>query len=388
MNKKDIKSKDKKKTLVEKAQMLKDRVIANANAFADRLLNNAIAKETQEKEWQEKKAQIKAEADKKRKELAIAKREAKATQKLAMNKTIPTEISDKDKVAQKRAIVGMDKARKHMADKDEAKANRTPTRLKLTKEERQARAQIRATRVFKAKTELSQKMEEAHTTKEQRTEARKKVLVFATQKFKDEVKRQQSEKAADPKAAAERKTKRIKNEQTRIEMLIKKRVERLEKKQAVELSQKQKTVKIMEQFKIAQVARNEKKSQKRAMYLTKGGSKIPKVKNKAEVRPIVPTTAKKEDLAYRYILRTQYLEEYLTTGDRVGTITCLPSKLNEIVKYGFNKEMGRKGSDKLVGYFVYDSRDPEVCILEMVNSNFREINGVTTTRMNSEAIAA
>ena len=43
-----------------------------------------------------------------------------------------------------------------------------------------------------------------------------------------------------------------------------------------------------------------------------------------------------------------------------------------------------KESDNLVGIFIYDSDNPEVCVMEMVNSKYREIDGVTTTRMNLE----
>lgn len=47
-----------------------------------------------------------------------------------------------------------------------------------------------------------------------------------------------------------------------------------------------------------------------------------------------------------------------------------------------------KESDNLIGIFIYDSDNPEVCVMEMVNSKYREIDGVTTTRMNQEKQAA
>ena len=147
----------------------------------------------------------------------------------------------------------------------------------------------------------------------------------------------------------------------------------MEKLQRVELTQKQKTLKDLEHFKLAQERRNKKKLERRQMYLSKGGIQLPKVKNKVEIRPIVEQPKKQDSSKHRYIVRTQYIDQPSLTGDRVGAIVCLPDKLKDIVE-----------SDKVVGYFIYDSDNPEVCIMEMVNSKYREIDGVTITRLQKQ----
>lgn len=195
--------------------------------------------------------------------------------------------------------------------------------------------------------------------------------------------KQASEIAADPKAYQVRQEKRKKSEQERLNMLAEKRKARMDKLQQVELTQKQKTLKDLEHFKLAQERRNEKKLQRRQMYLSKDGIQLPKVKNKVEVRPIVEQPKKQDSSKHRYIVRTQYIDQPSLTGDRVGAIVCLPDKLKDIVKYSFNKMM-EKESDKVVGYFIYDSDNPEVCIMEMVNSKYREIDGVTITRLQKQ----
>ena len=195
--------------------------------------------------------------------------------------------------------------------------------------------------------------------------------------------KQASEIAADPKAYQVRQEKRKKSEQERLNMLAEKRKARMDKLQQVELTQKQKTLKDLEHFKLAQERRNEKKLQRRQMYLSKGGIQLPKVKNKVEIRPIVEQPKKQDSSKHRYIVRTQYIDQPSLTGDRVGAIVCLPDKLKDIVKYSFNKMM-EKESDKVVGYFIYDSDNPEVCIMEMVNSKYREIDGVTITRLQKQ----
>lgn len=77
MKTKDIKSTEKKTSSLDKVKALKEKIIANANALADRILNKAIAKEEQQKAWETRKEELKAEAAKKRKEAALKKREEK-----------------------------------------------------------------------------------------------------------------------------------------------------------------------------------------------------------------------------------------------------------------------------------------------------------------------
>lgn len=378
MKTKDIKSTEKKISSLDKVKVLKEKIIANANALADRILSKAIAKEEQEKAWETRKKELKAEATKKRKEAALKKREEKAKKLIQIHASIPTkDTSKKQKAIDKEIEKKHDEKMIAMETKFE---DFDPKRQKLTKEERIERNKKRAIKLIHHK-EIKDKIK--HTTKEEREKIAAEARKAGYLAYKAEMQRQASEIAADPKAYQARQEKRAKSEQERLSMLAEKRKARMEKLQRVELTQKQKTLKDLEHFKLAQERRNEKKLQRRQMYLSKGGIQLPKVKNKVEVRPIVEQPKKQDSSKHRYIVRTQYIDQPSLTGDRVGAIVCLPDKLKDIVKYSFNKMM-EKESDKVVGYFIYDSDNSEVCIMEMVNSKYREIDGVTITRLQKQ----
>lgn len=378
MKTKDIKSTEKKISSLDKVKALKEKIIANANALADRILSKAIAKEEQEKVWETRKEELKAEAAKKRKEAALKKREEKAKKLSQIHSSIPTKDTSKKQKAIDKAIE--EKHDKKMIAKETKFEDFNPKRQKLTKEERIERNKKCAIKLIHHK-EIKDKTK--HITKEERerivAEARKAGYLA----YKAEMQKQASEIAADPKAYQARQEKRKKSEQERLNMLAEKRKARMDKLQQVELTQKQKTLKDLEHFKLAQERRNEKKLQRCQMYLSKDGIQLPKVKNKVEVRPIIEQPKKQDSSKHRYIVRTQYIDQPSLTGDRVGAIVCLPDKLKDIVKYSFNKMM-EKESDKVVGYFIYDSDNPEVCIMEMVNSKYREIDGVTITRLQKQ----
>lgn len=378
MKTKDIKSTEKKTSSLDKVKALKEKIIANANALADRILNKAIAKEEQQKAWETRKEELKAEAAKKRKEAALKKREEKAKKLIQIHTSIPTKDTSK-----KQKAIDEEIEKKHdekMIAMEIKFEDFDPKRQKLTKEERIERNRKRAIKLVHHK-EIKDKIK--HTTKEEREKAAAEARKAAYLAYKAEMQRQASEIEVDPKAYQIRQEKRKKSEQKRLNMLAEKRKARMDKLQRVELTQKQKTLKDLEHFKLAQERRNEKKLQRRQMYLSKGGIQLPKVKNKVEVRPIVEQPKKQDSSKHRYIVRTQYIDQPSLTGDRVGAIVCLPDKLKDIVKYSFNKMM-EKESDKVVGYFIYDSDNPEVCIMEMVNSKYREIDGVTITRLQKQ----
>lgn len=380
METKDIKSKEKKATLLDKAKVYKELIIKNANDLADRILNKAIAKEKQEKAWQKRKEELKVEADKKRKEAALKKREEKAKKLISIHTSIPSKDT-----SEKQKKIDEDIKKKHdkkMIANETKYENWSPKQQKLTKEERIERNKKRTIKLIHHK-EVKDKIK--HTTAEEREANAAENRRIAYQNYLAEMQRQQSEKEADPKAATERKEKRLTAKKDRMQMLAEKRIKRMERLQIVELTQKQKLAKDLEHFKQAQEVRDAKKKEQRAKYLTKGGKKIPKVKNKVDVRPTI--IENKVDNKHRYITRTQYIEKNTPVGETVGAITCIPTKLKDIVKYNFNKLM-EKESDNLVGIFIYDSDNPEVCVMEMVNSKYREIDGVTTTRMNQEKQAA
>lgn len=378
MKTKDIKSTEKKISSLDKAKALKEKIIANANALADRILSKAIAKEEQEKAWKTRKKELKAEAAKKRKEAALKKREEKAKKLSQIHSSIPTKDTSKKQKAIDKAIE--EKHDEKMIAKETKFEDFNPKRQKLTKEERIERNKKRAIKLIHHK-EIKDKIK--HITKEEKEKIAAEARKAGYLAYKAEMQKQASEIAADPKAYQIRQEKRKKSEQKRLNMLAEKRKARMDKLQRVELTQKQKTLKDLEHFKLAQERRNEKKLQRRQMYLSKGGIQLPKVKNKVEVRPIVEQPKKQDSSKHRYIVRTQYIDQPSLTGDRVGAIVCLPDKLKDIVKYSFNKMM-EKESDKVVGYFIYDSDNPEVCIMEMVNSKYREIDGVTITRLQKQ----
>lgn len=378
MKTKDIKSTEKKISSLDKVRALKEKIIANANALADRILSKAIAKEEQEKAWETRKEELKAEATKKRKEAALKKREEKAKKLSQIHSSIPTKDTSKKQKAIDKAIE--EKHDEKMIAKETKFEDFNPKRQKLTKEERIERNKKRTIKLIHHK-EIKDKTK--HITKEEREKIAAETRKAGYLAYKAEMQRQASEIAADPKAYQARQEKRAKSEQERLSMLAEKRKARMEKLQRVELTQKQKTLKDLEHFKLAQERRNEKKLQRRQMYLSKGGIQLPKVKNKVEVRPIIEQPKKQDSSKHRYIVRTQYIDQPSLTGDRVGAIVCLPDKLKDIVKYSFNKMM-EKESDKVVGYFIYDSDNPEVCIMEMVNSKYREIDGVIITRLQKQ----
>lgn len=378
MKTKDIKSTEKKISSLDKVKALKEKIIANANALADRILSKAIAKEEQEKAWETRKEELKAEAAKKRKEAALKKREEKAKKLSQIHSSIPTKDTSKKQKAIDKAIE--EKHDEKMIAKEIKFEDFNPKRQKLTKEERIERNKKRAIKLIHHK-EIKDKTK--HITKEEREKIAAEARKAGYLAYKAEMQKQASEIAADPKAYQARQEKRKKSEQERLNMLAEKRKARMDKLQQVELTQKQKTLKDLEHFKLAQERRNEKKLQRRQMYLSKGGIQLPKVKNKVEVRPIIEQPKKQDSSKHRYIVRTQYIDQPSLTGDRVGAIVCLPDKLKDIVKYSFNKMM-EKESDKVVGYFIYDSDNPEVCIMEMVNSKYREIDGVTITRLQKQ----
>lgn len=378
MKTKDIKSTEKKISSLDKVKALKEKIIANANALADRILSKAIAKEEQEKAWETRKEELKAEAAKKRKEAALKKREEKAKKLSQIHSSIPTKNTSKKQKAIDKAIE--EKHDGKMIAIETKFENFNPKQQKLTKEERIERNKKRAIKLIHHK-EIKDKIK--HTTKEEREKIAAEARKAGYLAYKAEMQRQASEIAADPKAYQARQEKRKKSEQERLNMLAEKRKARMDKLQRVELAQKQKKLKDLEHFKLAQERRNEKKLQRRQMYLSKGGIQLPKVKNKVEVRPIIEQPKKQDSSKHRYIVRTQYIDQPSLTGDRVGAIVCLPDKLKDIVKYSFNKMM-EKESDKVVGYFIYDSDNPEVCIMEMINSKYREIDGVTITRLQKQ----
>ena len=149
MKTKDIKSTEKKTSSLDKVKALKEKIIANANALADRILNKAIAKEEQQKAWETRKEELKAEAAKKRKEAALKKREEKAKKLIQIHTSIPTKDTSK-----KQKAIDKEIEKKHnekMIAMETKFEDFNPKQQKLTKEERIERNKKRAIKLNQSK---------------------------------------------------------------------------------------------------------------------------------------------------------------------------------------------------------------------------------------------
>lgn len=181
----DVKKKS-KVTLLDKAKSLKEKIIANANIFADKILNKAIAKEEQEKAWETRKEELKAEAAKKRKEAALKKREEKAKKLSQIHSSIPTKDTSKKQKAIDKAIE--EKHDEKMIAKETKFEDFNPKRQKLTKEERIERNKKRAIKLIHHK-EIKDKTK--HITKEEKekiaAEARKAGYLAYKQRCKNKL---------------------------------------------------------------------------------------------------------------------------------------------------------------------------------------------------------
>ena len=208
MKTKDIKSTEKKTSSLDKVKALKEKIIANANALADRILNKAIAKEEQQKAWETRKEELKAEAAKKRKEAALKKREEKAKKLIQIHASIPTKDTSK-----KQKAIDEEIEKKHderMIAMETKFEDFNPKQQKLTKEERIERNKKRAIKLIHHK-EIKDKIK--HTTKEEREKIAAEARKAGYLAYKAEMQRQASEIAADPKAYQARQEKRAKSEQ-------------------------------------------------------------------------------------------------------------------------------------------------------------------------------
>lgn len=363
MKTKDIKSTEKKSTLTEKAKMLKETILANANALADRILNKAIAEEERELAWAKRKEEIIAENKKKQLEAAQKKREIKDAKRLEIvkHKTIPTitpELDRNQKILE-------DYHAKHLAEIEEKRNKRL-----------EAAKQKAINKIHHSEVKV-----EKHTTKAERIEAIKEKKRIGKENYNKEMQKQASEIAADRKGYSERITKREEIEAKRLQMLAERRKKRLEKLQIVELTQRQKTIKDLERFAEAEKIRLKKKEEKRAKYLTKGGIEVPKVKNKVETRPFEPKAPKVSIEFNKYLIITARVTDKMSIIDsKPNELTCRPTDLSKRMKDYHNLEM-KEHSDNYVGIFAYPVNQPDHCVYEMINSKFLTINNELTSRM-------
>ena len=372
MKTKDIKSIEKSKSITDKAKELKEIIISNANALADRILDRAIAREEAEKQWAEKKEELLKKATELRKKAAQEKRDRRNNQRLEINKTIP--FCHAGKFANPEDITKYNDYIAAVRKQQEELANKVKTESK--KEETVEKKHNKKDTVKRTPT--------MRTTKDERIQAAIEKKIQGKANYRKELQKQASEIEADPKGYQERQQKKQKSEQERLDMLAAKRKERLEKKIKNELTTKQLVLKQINDFKESQKKRLEKKDLKRAKYITKGGKKANKFKIKAPLRPSVIIEKKSTELNSYNVVIARVTDKNTIIDSKPQVVKCKSNTLSNHIKDIHNSQMKDKNNENYVGTFVYPIDQPDHCIFEMINSKKLNIEGKLTSRMASQ----
>lgn len=372
MKTKDIKSIEKSKSITDKAKELKEIIISNANALADRILDRAIAREEAEKQWAEKKEELLKKATELRKKAAQEKRDRRNNQRLEINKTIP--FCHAGKFANPEDVTKYNDYIAAVRKQQEELANKVKTESK--KEETVEKKHNKKDTVKRTPT--------MRTTKDERIQAAIEKKIQGKANYRKELQKQASEIEADPKGYQERQQKKQKSEQERLDMLAAKRKERLEKKIKNELTTKQLVLKQINDFKESQKKRLEKKDLKRAKYITKGGEKVNKFKIKAPLRPSVIIEKKSTELNSYNIVIARVTDKNTIIDSKPQVVKCKSNTLSNHIKDIHNTCMKDKNNENYVGTFVYPIDQPDHCIFEMINSKKLNIEGKLTSRIASQ----
>lgn len=372
MKTKDIKSIEKSKSITDKAKELKEIIISNANALADRILDRAIAREEAEKQWAEKKEELLKKATELRKKAAQEKRDRRNNQRLEINKTIP--FCHVGKFANPEDITKYNDYIAAVRKQQEELANKAKTESK--KEEIVEKKHDKKDTVKRTPT--------MRTTKDERIQAAIEKKIQGKVGYRKELQKQASEIEADPKGYQERQQKKQKSEQERLDMLAAKRKERLEKKIKNELTTKQLVLKQINDFKESQKKRLEKKDLKRAKYITKGGKKVDKFKIKAPLRPSVIIEKKDTELNSYNVVIARVTDKNTIIDSKPQIVKCKSNTLSDHIKDIHNTCMKDKNNENYVGTFVYPIDQPDHCIFEMINSKKLNIEGKLTSRIASQ----
>lgn len=372
MKTKDIKSIEKSKSITDKAKELKEIIISNANALADRILNRAIAREEAEKQWAEKKEELLKKATELRKKAAQEKRDRRNNQRLEINKTIP--FCHAGKFANPEDVTKYNDYIAAVRKQQEELANKVKTESK--KEETVEKKHNKKDTVKRTPT--------MRTTKDERIQATIEKKIQGKANYRKELQKQASEIEADPKGYQERQQKKQKSEQERLDMLAAKRKERLEKKIKNELTTKQLVLKQINDFKESQKKRLEKKDLKRAKYITKGGEKVNKFKIKTPLRPSVIIEKKDTELNSYNIVIARVTDKNTIIDSKPQVVKCKSNTLSNHIKDIHNSQMKDKNNENYVGTFVYPIDQPDHCIFEMINSKKLNIEGKLTSRIASQ----
>lgn len=371
MKTKDIKSIEKSKSITDKAKELKEIIISNANALADRILDRAIAREEAEKQWAEKKEELLKKATELRKKAAQEKRDRRNNQRLEINKTIPFCHAGKfanpeDITKYNDYIAAVRKQQEELANKVKTESKEKDTTKKHNKKDTVKRTPT------------------MRTTKDERIQAAIEKKIQGKANYRKELQKQASEIEADPKGYQERQQKKQKSEQERLDMLAAKRKERLEKKIKNELTAKQLVLKQINDFKESQKKRLEKKDLKRAKYITKGGEKVNKFKIKTPLRPSVIIEKKDTELNSYNVVIARVTDKNTIIDSKPQVVKCKSNTLSNHIKDIHNTCMKDKNNENYVGTFVYPIDQPDHCIFEMINSKKLNIEGKLTSRIASQ----
>lgn len=372
MKTKDIKSIEKSKSITDKAKELKEIIISNANALADRILDRAIAREEAEKQWAEKKEELLKKATELRKKAAQEKRDRRNNQRLEINKTIP--FCHAGKFANPEDITKYNDYIAAVRKQQEELANKVKTESK--KEETVEKKHNKKDTVKRTPT--------MRTTKDERIQAAIEKKIQGKANYRKELQKQASEIEADPKGYQERQQKKQKSEQERLDMLAAKRKARLEKKIKNELTTKQLVLKQINDFKESQKKRLEKKDLKRAKYITKGGEKVNKFKIKTPLRPSVIIEKKDTELNSYNVVIARVTDKNTIIDSKPQVVKCKSNTLSNHIKDIHNSQMKDKNNENYVGTFVYPIDQPDHCIFEMINSKKLNIEGKLTSRIASQ----
>ena len=367
----DIKSIEKSKSITDKAKELKERIIKNANALADRILDRAIAREEAEKQWAEKKEELLKKATELRKKAAQEKRDRRNNQRLEINKTIPfchvgKFANPEDVTKYNDYIAAVRKQQEELANKVKTESKEKDTVKKHNKKDTVKRTPT------------------MRTTKDERIQAAIEKKIQGKANYRKELQKQASEIEADPKGYQERQQKKQKSEQERLDMLAAKRKERLEKKIKNELTTKQLVLKQINDFKESQKKRLEKKDLKRAKYITKGDEKVNKFKIKTPLRPSVIIEKKDTELNSYNVVIARVTDKNTIIDSKPQVVKCKSNTLSDHIKDIHNSQMKDKNNENYVGTFVYPIDQPDHCIFEMINSKKLNIEGKLTSRIASQ----
>ena len=254
----------------EKAKEKLAKIKINADAQYERILEKAIKVEEQLNSFGEKFAKVKEVAAKKLKESAEEKRKKRT--EAWLNRSIPTpEILKINKKQQeflaKAHAVKLEEIRARLdAREKELKEHK----VKSEEEKQKQRDKRKEKAMKKALTKLHSHdggIDLKHTTKEQRIEAIKDDKAARKAEYLKMIQLHESEVAANPKTAQEKKEKRKRTEAERLAKIAERRKERMERKIVVELSQKKKTQNDIKRFIESEKARLARKEAKRAKYL-------------------------------------------------------------------------------------------------------------------------